>query len=111
MAEVRKKKVEDKYNTSSIKTSEIKKEKKDKKDKKIKKDKTIKKEEKKEKKGLFTRFRIFCHGVKSEFNAVHWTSKSDMAKYSVSTILFIVFCSLFFYLIDFLFVLILKYLG
>lgn len=102
MAEVVKKKVEDKYNTSSIKKKETKKE-----DKNKKNDKPVKKVEKKEdKKGLFTRFRIFCHGVVSEFKSVHWTSKSDMIKYSVSTILFIIFCSLFFYLIEVLFALV-----
>jgi len=102
MAEVRKKIVEDKYNTSSIKKKEIKKEEKNK-----KKEKTTKKVEKKEeKKGLIARFRIFCHGVVSEFKSVHWTSKSDMFKYSVSTIIFIIFCSLFFYLIEVLFALI-----
>jgi len=105
MAEVRKKVVEDKYNTSSIKVKEKKKEDK-------KKEKPVKKVEKKEdKKGLFTRIRIFFHGVVSEFKSVHWTSKEDMIKYSISTILFIVFCSLFFYLIDVLFALVRSLFG
>ena len=105
MAEVRKKKVEDTYGTSKIKVKETKKE------KAIKDSKTEKKEKKKdeqikgEKKNLFVRFRIFCSGVKSEFNKVHWTSKSDMIKYSIASIFFIVFCSLFFYLIEVLFAL------
>ena len=72
--------------------------------------KTTKKENKKndnvEKKSLWTRFRIFCHGVKSETLSVHWPSKKDMVKYSVATIFFIVFCAVFFYLIDVLFALI-----
>ena len=67
--------------------------------------KTTKKENKKndnvEKKSLWTRFRIFCHGVKSETLSVHWPSKKDMVKYSVATIFFIVFCAVFFYLIIF----------
>ena len=100
MAEVRKKIVEDKYNTSSIKKKE--KEKKEVKNEK----KIVEKKESKGKKNLFVRFRIFCSGVKSEFQKVHWTSKSDMIKYSISTFIFIVFCSLFFYLIDILFALI-----
>lgn len=95
MAEVRKKVVDDKYNTSSIKKKS-----------KVKNTntKSIKKEEKvEEKQNIFDKFRIFCNGVKSEFKKVHWTSKKDMIKYSIACIVFIVFCSLFFYLIDVLF--------
>ena len=44
-----------------------------------------------EKKSLWVRFRIFCHGVKSEAKKVHWPTKKDMLKYSVATVLFIVF--------------------
>ena len=101
MAEVRKKVVEDKYNTASIKKSTKKKE--------VKKDnvKVTKKEVKKEeKKGLWTKFRIFCHGVASEFKKVHWPSKENMVKYSIATILFVIFCGLFFYAIDVIFALI-----
>ena len=101
MAEVRKKVIEDKYNTASIKKADQKEEKK----KKVKKI-TNKKEVKKEKKNLFERFMVFCHGVKSEFNKVHWTNKKDMIKYSISTVIFIIFCSLFFYLVDFIFALV-----
>ena len=97
MAEVRKKVVDDKYNTSSIK-------KKSKVKKTNTKTKSIKREEKvEEKKNIFDKFHIFCNGVKSEFKKVHWTSKKDMIKYSIACIVFIVFCSLFFYLIDVLF--------
>ena len=101
MAEVRKKVVEDKYNTSSIKT-ETKKVENKKKEKKT----TNKKEIVVEKKSLFARFMTFCHGVKSEFKKVHWTNKKDMVKYSIATIITIIFCSLFFYLIDVLFALV-----
>ena len=59
-----------------------------------------------EKKSLWVRFRIFCHGVKTEFQKVHWTSKDNMIKYSIATIIFIVICSLFFYAIDIIFALI-----
>ena len=101
MAEVRKKVVEDKYNTKSIKTKTKKEV------KKVVKTPEKKKEVKStEKKGLFTRFRIFCHGVKSEFNKVHWPSKKDMVKYSIATIVFVIFCGLFFYAIDVIFALI-----
>jgi preprotein translocase SecE subunit len=72
--------------------------------KKVKKD--VKKKDKKEKKSLWTRFRIFCHGVKSETLSVHWPNKKDMIKYSIATIVFIVFCSLFFYAVEIIFALI-----
>ncbi|MBQ6497663.1 MAG: preprotein translocase subunit SecE [Bacilli bacterium] len=54
---------------------------------------------------------IFCHGVKSEFKKVFWPTKSDMIKYSITTILFIIFLSLFFYLIDVVFALIQTLFG
>lgn len=101
MAEVRKKVVEDKYNTAGIKKSTKKKE--------VKKDnvKAIKKETKStEKKGLWTSFRIFCHGVASEFKKVHWPTKTNMVKYSIATIVFVLFFGLFFYAIDVIFALI-----
>ncbi len=103
MAEVRKKVIEDKYNTSSIKIKE-----KGKETKKEPKKKAVKKVVNKveEKPNLFVRFRLFCSGVKSEFLKVHWTSKNDMVKYSIATIFFIIFCSLFFYLIYVLFALV-----
>jgi len=101
MAEVRKKVIEDKYNTKSIKT-------KTKSKKEVKVVKTSSKKEVKttEKKGLFTKFRIFCHGVASEFKKVHWPNKKDMIKYSIATIVFVIFCGLFFYAIDVIFALI-----
>ncbi len=56
-----------------------------------------------EKKGLWTRFRIFCNGVKGEFKKVHWPKKEDMIKYSIATVFFIIFCGVFFYIIDIIF--------
>ena len=98
MAEVRKKVIEDTYNTKSIKTKTKKVE------KKVVKETPKKKEVKAtEKKGIFTKFRIFCHGVKTEFQKVHWTSGKDMVKYSIATIVFVIFCGLFFYAIDVIF--------
>ena len=100
MAEVRKKEMTDKYNTNSIKKSTQKKEKKGKKET----NNSIKVEKKSTaKKGLWTRFRIFCNGVISEFNKVHWPKKEDMLKYSIATIFFIIFCGAFFYVIDVIF--------
>ena len=94
MAEVRKAVREDKYGTAKIK-KETK--------EKAKSEKKAVKKNNEEKKGLFTRFRIFCNGVKGEFEKVHWTSKKDMLKYSIATIVFIIFFSLFFYGIDIIF--------
>ena len=42
----------------------------------------------------------FFKEVKSEMSKVKWPSKKDMVKYSIATIIFIVFFALFFYLID-----------
>ena len=58
------------------------------------------------KQSVWVRFRIFCHGVNSETAKVHWPGKNDMIKYSIATIVFIIFCSLFFYLIEVIFALI-----
>ena len=101
MAEVRKKVVEDTYNTSKIKKKEEKKE-----PKKVEKPTKKKKENNTGKKSLFARIMIFFNGVKGEIGKIHWTSKQDMVKYSIATVLFIIFCSLFFYLIDVLFALV-----
>ena len=103
MAEVRKREVKDTYNTSKIKVKETKK--KETKDIKKEEPKKSNKENKEEKKSIFVRFRLFCSGVKSEFLKVHWTPKNDMVKYSIACIFFIVFCSLFFFVINVLFAL------
>ncbi len=55
-----------------------------------------KKNTKKTNKKKFT----FFKEVKGEVSKVKWPSKKDMIKYSVATIIFIVFFALFFYLID-----------
>lgn len=81
-----------------------KKETKKKSNKKVETKKEVKKEV--EKKSLWEKFMIFINGVKSETTKVRWTSKSDMIKYSIATIVFIVFCSLFFYGIDTIFALV-----
>ena len=104
MAEVRKrekrKEYKDNKNTNKNKQKNTKKE-----SKPVAK-KTTKKVE--EKKSLWVRFRIFCHGVKSEFKKVHWPSKKDMIKYSIATIVFIIFFALFFRLIQTIFAILLK---
>ena len=105
MAEVRKKEKVEKYNIDEIAVKKNKKEEPKKVEKKDKK-KTTKKKVKEEKKSLWGKFRIFCHGVKSEFLKVHWPSKKDMVRYSIASIFFIIFCSLFFYLINVIFALV-----
>lgn len=42
----------------------------------------------------------FLKEVRSEVSKVKWPSKKDMVKYSVATIVFVIFFALFFYLID-----------
>ena len=109
MAEVRKKQSVKKYNID--KELEEKEEKSKKNTKSKNKNVDKKKETKKETKNnnsLWVRFRIFCHGVKSEFDKVVWPSKKDMVKYSIMTITFILFLSVYFYIIDIVFALILK---
>lgn len=76
---------------------------KNKKEKEVEKKKTTKKDTKskstknvRKKSGVFG----FFSEVKSEMSKVKWPSKKDMVKYSVATIVFVVFFGLFFYLID-----------
>lgn len=105
MAEVRKRKDIENYKIDDTQFHKNEKSKQNKdKQKKEKNDNSVKVSL--EKKSLWVRFRIFCHGVKSEAKKVHWPTKKDMVKYSIATVLFIVFCSLFFYVIDIIFALI-----
>ncbi len=62
--------------------------------------KTSSKGKKKENGNIFTRIANFFSGVKTEFKRVKWPSRKEMVKYSIATIVFIICCSLFFYLID-----------
>lgn len=105
MAEVRKKEKVEKYNIDEIAVKKNEKEKPKKVEKKNSK-KNNKKKVKEERKSLWVRFRIFCHGVKSEFTKIHWPSKKDMVRYSIASIFFIIFCALFFYLINVIFALV-----
>lgn len=42
----------------------------------------------------------FFHEVRKEVSKVKWPSKKDMVKYSLATIVFIIFFAVFFYLIE-----------
>ena len=109
MAEVRKKQTVKKYNVDKMLDDNKKRD--NNKKKKSTKTTITPKKETQNKKSLWTRFRIFCHGVKSEFDKVFWPTKENMVKYSITTILFIIFLSVFFYLIDVIFALIQTLFG
>ena len=42
----------------------------------------------------------FFKGIKSEFKKVRWPNKKEMVKYSIATIVFVLFFGIFFYLIE-----------
>lgn len=61
----------------------------------VKKEKDIKK-----KKGLFKGIKSYFKGVKKEIGRIRWTSGKDLVKYSIATIMFVLFFGVYFYLID-----------
>ena len=71
---------------------------------KKKEEKIVKTEERKE--GFIERIVLFFKGVRSEIKRVHWLDKKSMVKYSIATIFFIIFCAVFFYVINVLFALV-----
>ncbi len=42
----------------------------------------------------------FLSEVKKELGKVKWPNRKDMVKYSIATIIFVIFFAVFFYLID-----------
>ena len=44
----------------------------------------------------------YFKGVKKEVSRIRWTSKKDLLKYSASTVAFMLFFGVFFYVIDLL---------
>ena len=62
---------------------------------KEKKDKAVKKtkEVKVKKEGFFK-------SLKSEFKKVRWPNKKEMVKYSIATIVFVLFFGIFFYILE-----------
>ena len=44
----------------------------------------------------------YFKGVKKEISRIKWTSKKDLLKYATSTVAFMIFFGVFFYLIDLL---------
>lgn len=67
---------------------------------KVDKKKDNKPEKKKDTKNPEVKKESWWHGVKSEFKKVRWPSRKEMVKYSIATIIFVIFFALFFYLIE-----------
>ena len=44
----------------------------------------------------------YFKGVRKEISRIRWTNKKDLIKYSVATIVFMIFFGVFFYAIDLL---------
>ena len=43
----------------------------------------------------------YFKGIKKEISRIKWTNEKDLLKYSVASIVFVIFFGLFFYAIDF----------
>ena len=56
--------------------------------------------EKKKKVNVFKRIGNYFKGVFKEIKRIKWTSGSDLLKYSLATIMFVVFFGVYFYAID-----------
>lgn len=65
-----------------------------------KKDKKDKKNKKEKKVGFFKSIINFFKDVKSELSKVTWPNKRNMVKYSIATVVFILFFALYFYGIE-----------
>ena len=52
--------------------------------------------DKKKNKNIFTKIKDFFTDVKSESKKVIWTSKKNLVKYSIATLIFMIFICLFF---------------
>lgn len=61
-----------------------------------------KKNVKKEKKNgnVFKRIGGYFSGVAKEIKRIRWTNKKDLVKYSLATVVFVLFFGLYFYVID-----------
>ena len=73
-----------------------------KKDSTKKEKKVTEKKEKntKKKKGLFKGIKSYFKGVKKEIGRIRCTGGKDLVKYSIATIMFVLFFGVYFYLID-----------
>ena len=90
------------------KDDSVKKEKKkEKKSKKVEKEKKEKKNEKKSKKvekvkkeNIFKRIGKYFKGVAKEVKRIRWVDRKDLLKYSIASVVFVLFFGLYFYGID-----------
>ena len=87
--------------TKKTNTKEIKEVKKTSKKTTAKKTASKKEVKKVKKQGLFKRIGNWINSVFKEVSKVKWPSKKEMLKYSIATIVFVVFFGLFFYAIEF----------
>ena len=78
-----------------------KEEKKDKVNKTVKEEKKVAKKVDDKKKGTKKTVDPHKTTLRAEFNKIKWPTKKEMVKYSIAVIVFIVFCALFFWLIQF----------
>lgn len=58
------------------------------------------KKEKKKQENIFKRIAKYFKGVVKEIKRIRWTSGKDLVKYSVATLVFVLFFGLYFYVID-----------
>ena len=60
------------------------------------------KEKKEKKENIFKRMIKYFKGVGKEIKRIRWTDKKDLLKYSVCTLVFVLFFGIYFYAIDWL---------
>ena len=65
-----------------------------------------KKHTKTKKENIFKRIVKYFKGVGKEFKRIRWTDKKDLLKYSICTLVFVLFFGVYFYAIDWIVLLI-----
>ena len=65
----------------------------------------------KNKKSIFKKIADFFVGVKEEAKKVMWTSKKELLKYSIATLVFMIFICVFFVATDFIIALVKGLIG
>ena len=99
-----------KSNEAKEKKKEVVVSKNDKKTTKVKKhyvaEKKVTKKVKEKKENIFKRIGKYFKGVFKEFKRIRWTEGKDLVKYSICTVLFVMFFGIYFYAIDWIVLLI-----
>ena len=72
---------------------------------------TKKVETKEEKISIFNRIRDYFYGVRAEMKRISWTTPKNLIKYSIATVVFVVICSLYIFVVDIVFAAIIGLLG